>query len=230
MTIDEKHEPACYASPPCLMHELDPAYGGIIDTQQRTDVMRWRKAERHRLIAERLAMSDEFRREADGRIAALLEEALGDVGGQAVGAYWPVRGEPDLREFMARIAVRGAQCALPAIGKSGAPMTFLPWAPGEPSATDDGNTPVPSAGREVVPDIVIVPVVGFDRDCHRLGYGDGALDHGLAALSRKPRLIGVGYAQAAIPTIYPQPHDIPMELIVTENGIVTPQRDGEAAR
>jgi 5,10-methenyltetrahydrofolate synthetase len=81
-----------------------------------------------------------------------------------------------------------------------------------------------------VPDIVIVPVVGFDRDCHRLGYGDGALDHGLAALSRKPRLIGVGYAQAAIATIYPQPHDIPMDLIVTETGIVTPQHDGEGGQ
>jgi 5,10-methenyltetrahydrofolate synthetase len=212
------------------MHELDPAYGGIVDTQQRTDVMRWRKAERHRLIAERLAASDEFRRDAAERIAAFLEETLGDVSGQTVGAYWPVRGEPDLRELMVRLAARGAQCALPAIGKSGAPMTFLPWAPGEQLATDEGDAPVPSAGREVVPDIVIVPVVGFDRECHRLGYGDGALDRSLAALSRKPRLIGVGYAQAAIPTIYPQPHDIPMDLIVTETGIVTAQRDSEAGQ
>lgn len=230
MTIDEKREPACYASPPCLMHELDPAYGGIVDAQQRTDVMRWRKAERQRLITERLAIGDEFKRDADGRIAAFLEEALGDVSGQTVGAYWPVRGEPDLREFMVRINARGAQCALPAIGKSGAPMTFLPWAPGERSATDNGDIPVPSASREVAPDIVIVPVVGFDRACHRLGYGDGALDRSLAALSRKPRLIGVGYAQAAIPTIYPQPHDIPMEMIVTETGIVTAQHDGEGGQ
>jgi 5,10-methenyltetrahydrofolate synthetase len=212
------------------MHELDPAYGGIVDAQQRTDVMRWRKAERHRLIAERLATSEEFGQEADRRIAAFMEHALGDVSGQTVGAYWPVRGEPDLRELMVRITVRGAQCALPAIGKSGAPMTFLPWAPGEQLATDEGDTPVPSAGREVVPDIVIVPVVGFDRDCHRLGYGDGALDRSLAALSRKPRLIGVGYAQAAIPTIYPQPHDIPMDLIATETGIITAQPNGETGQ
>jgi 5-formyltetrahydrofolate cyclo-ligase len=72
----------------------------------------------------------------------------------------------------------------------------------------------------VTPDIVIAPVVGFDRACYRLGYGGGFFDRTLAAFSRRPRIIGVGYAPQEIGTIYPQAHDVPMDMIVTEAGIV----------
>jgi len=65
-------------------------------------------------------------------------------------------------------------------------------------------------------------VVSFDTDCYRLGYGGGFFDRTLAALPRPPRIVGVGYARQAIRTIYPQGHDVPMDMIVTELGIVTP--------
>ena len=65
-------------------------------------------------------------------------------------------------------------------------------------------------------DIVIAPGVGFDRDRYRLGYGGGFFDRTLAAMNRKPLVIGVGYAEARLETIYPQPHDIPMNVIVTD--------------
>jgi 5-formyltetrahydrofolate cyclo-ligase len=71
--------PATYASPPCFMHEVDPAYMGLSkasDPRQRADVMRWRKAERERLIAARLAIPGDLRRRNGERIAASLEEAI----------------------------------------------------------------------------------------------------------------------------------------------------------
>ena len=68
---------------------------------------------------------------------------------------------------------------------------------------------------------MIAPVVGFDNDSFRLGYGGGYFDRTLAAMPTKPRVIGIGYNQALLQTIYPQPHDIPMDFIVTEMGIVT---------
>jgi 5-formyltetrahydrofolate cyclo-ligase len=71
-----------------------------------------------------------------------------------------------------------------------------------------------------VPDVVILPVVGFDQRGHRLGYGPGFYDRTLAALTQKPRAVGVGYSQAAIATIYPLRHVIPMDVIVTEETIV----------
>ena len=67
----------------------------------------------------------------------------------------------------------------------------------------------------VVPNIVIAPVVGFDPQCYRLGFGGGFYDRTLAALQPSPLKIGVGYPEAAIRTIYPQPHDIAMDWIAT---------------
>ncbi len=79
---------------------------------------------------------------------------------------------------------------------------------------------IPTGGEEQRPDIVIAPVVGYDRGCYRLGVGGGYFDRTLAALSPKPLAIGIGYSQQQIRTIKPQPHDIPMDAIVTEDGVI----------
>lgn len=81
-----------------------------------------------------------------------------------------------------------------------------------------------------MPDVVIAPVVGYDPACYRLGYGGGFFDRTLASLPARPRVIGVGYGAARVPTIYPQMHDIPMDLIVTEAGTVRPQADVSTVR
>ena len=84
------------------------------------------------------------------------------------------------------------------------------------------DIPTPVSGPETLPDVVIAPVVGFDSAGYRLGYGGGFFDRTLAALERRPRAIGIGYEQARLPTIYPQPHDIAMTAMVTEAGTVFP--------
>ena len=107
MSSEEKHNTGCYASPPCFMHELDDSSLGLpdqVDEQQRIDVARWRKAERERLITARVALSPQAKKEFSERIAAILEEAVGNVAGLTIGAYWPVDDEPDLRDFMVRIS------------------------------------------------------------------------------------------------------------------------------
>jgi 5,10-methenyltetrahydrofolate synthetase len=209
------------------MHEVDPVYMGLAeaaDPRQRADVMRWRKAERERLIKARLAMPSDLRREFGRRIADHLEESIGQVAGLVVSAYWPFRGEPDLRAFLQRVVEHGGRTALPVVVQRAAPLVFRAWAQGEPLEKGVWNIPVPTErAEEVIPDIVIAPVVGFDPSCYRLGYGGGFYDRTLAALPRRPRVFGVGYSQAAISTIYPQPHDIALDVIVTENGTVTPR-------
>jgi len=221
-----------FASPPCFMHEVDPAYmgaGRTDDSQQHTDVMRWRKAERARLIKERLALAANIRRQHGERIIAGLEEAIGNVNGLTVSAYWPFRGEPNLRPFMKMVESRGGRCALPVVVAHGTPLIFRVWATGDPLGRGVWNIPVPKEEAEIVaPDVVIAPVIGFDPACYRLGFGGGFYDRTLAALSQKPRVFGVGYSLAALPTIYPQWHDIPMDAVVTEEGIAMPSGDGAA--
>ena len=225
MTSQDNDIPASYASPPCFMHELDQSYVGLASepgAQQQRDVARWRKAERDRLIAERLAIDPETRGRHAGKIVNGLDALIGNPTGIIVSAYWPFRGEPDLRPWIDSIHARGGQFALPVVVERAQPLIFRLWASGAALKRGVWNIPVPVDGEEVIPDIVIAPVVGFDPLCYRLGYGGGFFDRTLESFGTKVRILGVGYAQSAIPTIYPQPHDIPMDAIVTERETVHP--------
>jgi 5-formyltetrahydrofolate cyclo-ligase len=81
------------------------------------------------------------------------------------------------------------------------------------------NIPIPREQDVVIPDVVIAPLVGFDTSGFRLGYGGGYFDRILAATVPRPYAIGLGHADSALQTIYPQPHDIPMNLIVTDESV-----------
>jgi 5-formyltetrahydrofolate cyclo-ligase len=217
---DDEESGAC-SSPPCFLHEVDPAYSGLgaAGSNDGNAVSCWRVAERKRLIAQRLAIPADLRRQMDAQIASHLAAAVGDVAGQVVSVYWPVRGEPDLRAFAAFLIASGARTALPAVVAPDRPLVFRAWAPNDPVVEGAWGIPMPHADAAVVaPDVVIAPVVGFDAAAYRLGYGGGFFDRTLAASSNRPRAFGVAYSQAAIPTIYPQPHDIPMSMVVTEEG------------
>lgn len=222
-------EPDGYASSPCAMHEADPAYMGLspaTDADRRRDIFAWRKAERQRLIAERLAIPSAVRREFGEAIAGGLERLIGAMEGLVVSAYWPFRGEPDLRHFMDVVAARGGRCALPVVVAKSAPLAFRIWKSGDALVRGVWNIPVPAEDAgSVTPDVVIAPVIGFDPGCYRLGYGGGFFDRTLASLPVRPRVLGVGYSAAAIETIRPLPHDIPMDAVITENGPVRPRAE-----
>jgi len=215
-----------YASPPCFMHELTEDYRvpAAADAQAAADVYRWRKAERQRQIEARLAISAADRAAMTEGIVAGIDKLIGDVGGRLASYYWPFRGEPDLRPWGQTIVDRGGRTALPLVVAKGQPLVFREWKQGEKLERGVWNIPIPAEGEPVFPDIVIAPLVGYDRSNYRLGYGGGFFDRTLASLPRKPLVIGIGYDSCALPTIYPQAHDIPMDAIVTEAGVVSDRR------
>lgn len=218
---NREDETGQYAAPPCFMHEIEAGYSGLsvpASKVQEIDVSRWRKAERSHQIALRLALSSEQRRVHGKRIAGYLRKLIGDASGLVVSAYWPFRGEPDLRSLMTALAFEGACTALPVVVERGCPLVFRLGKTGDRLEKGVWNIPVPADGAEVVPDVVIAPLVGFDRENYRLGYGGGFFDRTLAGMIKRPRVFGVGYNSAFIPTIYPQAHDIPMDAIITERG------------
>lgn len=133
-----------YASPPCFMHELVPGYGTEPAVQDAwPDVCRWRKAERKRLIDERLAIDAEERNARSLRIASVLDLAVGRVSGRIVSGYWPFRGEPDLRNWAIKVIERGGRIALPVVIKKGWPLEFRIWGPGDPLERGVWNILVP---------------------------------------------------------------------------------------
>lgn len=206
-----------YASPPCFMHELGPdGVSGVLRSDGWADVSRWRKAERQRLIEARMVFSQQERATRSQRIAAGLDRAIGDPNGRIVSIYWPFRGEHDLRNWGNTVIERGGRIALPVVVQKGHPLEFRCWAPGDPMERGVWNILVPARGPAVLPDVVIAPLVGYDGQSYRLGYGGGFFDRTLASMPRKPLTIGIGYAESRLATIYPQPHDIPMDLIVTD--------------
>ena len=175
-----------------------------------------RKANRTELLTRRGAFTLEDRRR---RAQDVTERLLAAVDLQAypvLGFYWPIRGELDLRDVARRHAEAGGTLALPVVVEKGAPVEFWQWQPGTAMQRGFWNIPVPAERRVVTPAALLIPLVGYDAAGYRLGYGGGYYDRTLAATAPRPLCVGIGYDDAELATIHPQPHDIPMSLIVTE--------------
>jgi 5-formyltetrahydrofolate cyclo-ligase len=180
------------------------------------DIDLWRKARRPELIAQRLAMPAAERAAASARITARLNAALKDAPGRLVGFYWPFKGEYDPRPVVRALHQAGVGLALPVVVAKAQPLIFRPWWPDAPMTQGVWSIPIPADGEPVQPDTLLVPLVGFDSENYRLGYGGGFYDRTIPAMPSRPRTIGIGFACARLATVYPQPYDIPMDEVVTD--------------
>jgi len=191
------------------------------------EVRAWRKAQRARLIAERLAVSREQRAAWNEAITLRLAAVLqADEALRTIGFYWPFKGEYDPRPLMRSLHAAGRRLALPVVVERAKPLAFRAWWPGIRMVPGIWDIPVPAESEAVQPDAVVAPLLGFDAQGYRLGYGGGYYDRTLAALPGKPLAIGVGFEPAVLETIHPQPHDIPMDLIITPQRTVRPGHAG----
>ncbi|WP_349644535.1 5-formyltetrahydrofolate cyclo-ligase [Rhizobium calliandrae] len=202
------------------MHEIEPAYDPTSAGEAApSDIRAWRKTERQRLVDERKSLLATQRQEFTRLIANYLNHVIADVAGRNISMFWPFLGEPDLRGWMAAATSRGATSLLPVVVAKRTPLIFRSWTIGERLERGIWNIPVPADGKQAIPDVVIAPLVGFDRNCFRLGYGGGYFDRTLAHLDRKPLAIGVGFESQKINTIHPLAHDIAMDVIVTDAAV-----------
>ncbi len=166
-----------------------------------------------------------------------LECAFPDLAFQMPGGApsviaicWPYRNEYDARHVAAKLRRAGATIALPVVVAPGEALEFREWHPGVRMNRGPMGIPYPARTEEVDPDVVILPVVGFDNAGFRLGYGGGYFDRTLAAMPRRALVIGAAQEFARLPTIYPQLHDIPVDFVVTEAGLYQRNADLRGTR
>ena len=183
------------------------------------EIKAWRRERRAELIAYRAGLPREARERVRDRVVGRLRE-ISRLAGVRVGFYMPFKGEIDLRGFLRELLAEGATAALPAVVEKAKPVEFRDWYPGVAMERGIWDIPVPRPGSIVRPDVVLVPLVGYDDAGYRLGHGGGYYDRTLAALAPRPLAIGVGYAATRLATIHPQPHDIPMDAIATEESLL----------
>ena len=142
--------------------------------------------------------------------------------GAIIAAYLAVGGEADPALFVAAARSAGCQLALPHVDGRAAPIRFLAWHPDAPLAAGPYNLTQPHADTvELIPDIVLTPLVGFDRHGNRVGQGAGHYDRAFAAYPAAWR-VGIAWSVQEVPTLAPDPWDVPLHAIATEKEWIMP--------
>lgn len=173
---------------------------------------------RRSLQAERLAMVDRHQRAM--HLQEVLRVWLLGRTETAIGAYWPIKGEFDALPALYRWSESDPkrQVGLPVIDRETRQLRFHLWFPGCPMEDDAFGIPKPKGTDAFEPTLLLVPCVGYGPGGVRLGYGGGFYDRTLAALQPRPVTVGVGYSHGFIPWLQAEPHDVPLDAILNEDG------------
>jgi len=170
--------------------------------------------------AKRRAAAHPLLHEAAG--PALAERGLPfvrEARHQIVSGFFPYKSEISLLPLLARLHGEGWVTAMPVVVGEGLPLVFRAWAPGEATVPGIWDIPVPlDTAQEVLPDVLLVPMLAFDRQGYRLGYGGGFYDRTLEKLRKLKEVtaIGVAYAAQEMAEVPRGPHDQPLDWIMTE--------------
>jgi 5,10-methenyltetrahydrofolate synthetase len=181
------------------------------------ELVAWRKAQRADLLARRSAVAPEQRAQWGQSITRRLREGFPMLAHMTVGFCWPHAGEFDARFLIHELRVKGARAALPVVVRYREPLAWHAWWPGAPMKSGPLDIPVPDGTEPLVPDAILIPPVGFTAHGERLGYGGGFFDRTLAAIDPPPLKIAVAFEISRIETIHAEPHDVPMDFVVTES-------------
>ena len=158
-----------------------------------------------------------------GAQAGFLSEVLAGYRGVPLAGYMPMRTEIDPLPAMAEAAAHGP-VAVPVIIDKGQPLRFRIWTPDAPLVAGIFGALVPQDGDWMTPQILIVPLVAFDPSGGRLGYGGGFYDRTLQGLRAAGPVMAIGFAFAGqqADDLPLEPTDQPLDMIVTERGVITP--------
>lgn len=194
-----------------------------------------KKALRQRLMAQRQSLPGRAARSA--ALHAALRAWLAKRPETCIGAYWPIKGEFDPLPALCHWQQEGQQqegqqtnqrrrIGLPVMDKASKTLAFHDWRPGCPMEMDAWGIPQPKGTPAIAPDLLLVPCVGYAPGGVRLGYGGGFYDRTLAALRPRPYAVGLAFACAFVADLLPEPHDAPLDAILTDCGLAWPAEAG----
>ncbi len=136
-----------------------------------------------------------------------------------VAGYWRIKDEMDCQPILVRLMDSFQPVCLPVVLGDGLPLELRLWEQGTPLYEAGFGTLAPSElAPQVEPDVIIMPLLGFDGRGTRLGYGGGYYDRTLERLHKRPRLVGIAFAAQELDHIPHERHDFPLDVIVTEQG------------
>ncbi|MDQ6880865.1 MAG: 5-formyltetrahydrofolate cyclo-ligase [Pseudomonadota bacterium] len=195
-----------------------------------------KRALRKALIEQRLALPDRVVR--CDLLQRVMRIWLVNRPDTAIGAYWPIKGEFDPLPALHRWKEDGElldepqlrRIGLPVVDKMHKTLKFHAWHPGCPMEEDAYGIPKPKDTEVIVPTLLFVPCVGYGAGGFRLGYGGGFYDRTLATLQPRPFTVGLGFTNAFVEDLEPEPHDVPLDAILNDNGEVWPMPASRQSR
>ncbi|MCY1127319.1 5-formyltetrahydrofolate cyclo-ligase [Frigidibacter sp. RF13] len=154
--------------------------------------------------------------------AVLLTDVLQAHRGKVLSGYMPMRTEIDCLPAMSAHHAAGGRVAVPVIPGAAQPLRFHQWTPGARMVEGAFKALIPEGGVELVPAVLIVPLLAFDRRGYRLGYGGGFYDRTLEGLRARGPVTAIGFAFAAqeVGVVPTEPTDQKLDLIVTETEVI----------
>ena len=187
-----------------------------------------KKALRKTLLEQRMSLPG--RLEKADLLQRVMRIWLVGRSDAVIGAYWPIKGEFDPLPALHRWKEDGElidqpqlrRIGLPVVNKQLKTMTFHAWYPGCPMEEDAYGIPKPKDTELLTPTVLFVPCVGYGPGGYRLGYGGGFYVRMLANLLPKPLTVGLGFGSAFVPDLEPEAHDMPLDAILNDNGVVWP--------
>ena len=194
----------------------------VTRVQHLSPIKELKKNLRLEALGRRDALGTEYRIEASMRIADLGLASLRVDPGTNVSGFWPIRSEVDLRPLLFGMREKGARLCLPVIIDKRT-ILFRELVRGAPMVeTGFGTVGPPEDAAVLDPSFMLVPLAAFDERGHRIGYGAGYYDRAIARLQEigvNPRLIGVAFDCQQVEIVPDEPHDMPLEAILTETGL-----------
>jgi 5-formyltetrahydrofolate cyclo-ligase len=181
---------------------------------------------RNSLLARRAALSVADAAEAGLEAARRFVRALELSSTGTVALFWPLEGEIDTRPLLQALHALGVPTALPRMQGRGMPLRFHQWRPGDPLDAGPFRVQQPLAeAQRVEPAIVLTPLLAFDAEGYRLGWGGGFYDRTFAELRARPRppsSVGYAFACQEVERVPREPFDQRLDMIVTERATVHP--------